>query len=110
MIRKGIFILLILLLVIPAACKHQFIQTGESNDGYLRLEVDPSNAKVYVDDIYVGIAKDFSGRDLRKTEKMLRVSSGHHILRFELDKYITQEREVYAGHSVQTVSLRLKPE
>ena len=96
-------------LIASFGCKHYFVQTGESNDGFLRFEVEPPQAIVFVDGIEVGRAEDFSEEDLRKKEKFLRVSSGHHIIRFELEGYKTVEREVYAGHSIQTVSLRLEP-
>jgi len=108
--RKSYILVAVLSIVLflSPGCKHHFIQTGESNDGFLRFEVDPPRAKVYVDDIYVGRAGDFSEKDLRKKEKFLRISSGKHVIRFELKGYETAKREVYVGHSVQTISLRLK--
>lgn len=108
---KKLFLIPILFLILLASfgCKHYFTQTGESNDGYLRFEVEPPDAKVFVDGIYVGKAKDFSEKDLRKKEKFLKVSSGTHTLRFEHDKYKAAVRDVYAGHGIETINLRLEP-
>ena len=88
--RKSTLLFIFLILIISTlGCKHYSTQTGESNDGYLRFEIDPPTASVFVDDIYVGIAQDFSEKDLRKKEKFLRVSSGHHVIRFELEGFKT---------------------
>ena len=107
--KQIILPLFIIILFSSLGCKHFPFQIGKSKDGFLRFEIDPPQAKVFVDGIYVGKAKDFSEEDLSKKEKFLRVLTGNHTVRFELDGYKTAEIEVHADNSVQTVSLKLEP-
>ncbi len=72
--------------------------------GTLRLRVDPSSAKVYIDDALAGTVDDFNG-----LSDHLEVEFGHHTIKFVADGYTTKSMDinVEAGRT-QTVRASLK--
>ncbi len=58
----------------------------------LRVLVDPSEARVYVDGYYAGVVDDFDGLLQR-----LHVSPGRHDVTFKLEGYKTHRMRVYVG-------------
>ncbi len=62
----------------------------ESESGSVRVLVDPSEARVYVDGYYAGTVDDFDGLFQR-----LRVSPGRHEIALKLEGYKTHRFRVY---------------
>jgi hypothetical protein len=60
--------------------------------GALRLLVDPSKARVYVDGYYAGVVDDFDGLFQR-----LHVSPGRHDISLKLEGYQPHRMKVYVG-------------
>lgn len=72
----------------------------EGNIAQLRVIVEPSKARVYVDGYYAGIADDYDGIFQRLT-----VSPGRHDITLKLEGYRTHTFRVYASRE-QTLKLR----
>jgi hypothetical protein len=64
----------------------------EPDRGSIRVLVDPSDARVYVDGYYAGIVDDFDGLFQR-----LHVSPGRHEIEIKLSGYKTYRARVYVG-------------
>ena len=60
--------------------------------GSVRVLVDPSEARVYVDGYYAGVVDDFDGLFQR-----LHVSPGRHDISLKLEGYTTHRMRVYVG-------------
>jgi hypothetical protein len=67
----------------------------------------PENAKVFLDGIYIGRAKKFSS-----DRHPLRAALGAHVLKFELEKYQLELREVVTSETqtILKVEMQLRPE
>ncbi len=61
-----------------------------SRTGAVRLQVEPDEARVFVDGYYAGIADDFNGRSQR-----LRLPPGRHEIVLKLEDYRTHRIKVY---------------
>ena len=66
--------------------------TVESETGSVRVLVDPSEARVYVDGYYAGTVDDFDGLFQR-----LHVSPGRHEIALKLEGYKTHRAKVYVA-------------
>ena len=64
----------------------------EQESGAVRVLVDPSEARVYVDGYYAGTVDDFDGLFQR-----LNVSSGRHEIALKLEGYKTHRMKVYVA-------------
>lgn len=64
----------------------------ESETGSVRVLVDPSEARVYVDGYYAGTVDDFDGLFQR-----LHVSPGRHEIALKLEGYTTHRMKVYVA-------------
>jgi hypothetical protein len=65
---------------------------AESESGAIRVLVDPSEARVYVDGYYAGTVDDFDGLFQR-----LNVSPGRHEISLKLEGYKTHRMKVYVA-------------
>ncbi len=76
----------------------------KATTGTLRLRVDPSKAKVYIDDAFAGNVDEFNGLG-----DHLEVEFGRHTIKFVADGYVTHSMDinVEAGRT-QTVRASLK--
>jgi hypothetical protein len=69
-----------------------YSRSGDTEAGSVRVLVDPSEARVYVDGYYAGVVDDFDGLFQR-----LHVSSGRHDISLKLEGYTTHRMRVYVG-------------
>jgi len=65
---------------------------SETEGGSVRVLVDPSEARVYVDGYFAGVVDDFDGLFQR-----LRVAPGRHDISLKLEGYTTHRMRVYVG-------------
>ena len=66
----------------------RYMREGQNPDGYLRLEVEPETAQVFVDGLYAGVVSDFRRGGGRTLE------SGPHRIEFRAEGYDTQSVEL----------------
>jgi len=65
--------------------------------GWLSFQVRPDEAKVYVDDEFVGLAKYFDGKKRR-----LKIQPGEHVVRITHPGYKDAVRRVYMSDTEET--------
>jgi hypothetical protein len=71
-----------------APALERYMREGDASEGYLRLEIQPDSAQVFVDGFYAGTVSDFrrSGGG--------RLDSGPHRIEFRADGYDSQSVEL----------------
>ena len=71
-----------------APALERYMREGDASEGYLRLEIQPDSAQVFVDGLYAGTVSDFrrSGGG--------RLDSGPHRIEFRADGYDSQSVEL----------------
>jgi hypothetical protein len=72
--------------------RYYFAYDANPNRASLRIQVNPSQAEVYVDGYYAGIVDDFDGVFQR-----LHVTPGGHEITLRLDGFRTWSAEIYAA-------------
>jgi hypothetical protein len=72
----------------PAPTLDRYMRDGDRIDGYLRLEVEPESAQVYVDGFYAGTVADFRRSGGRALD------SGPHRIEFRAEGYDSQGVEL----------------
>ena len=68
------------------------------------LQVQPEDAKVSLDGVFIGRAKRFDG-----TKRSLEVTPGGHVLQFESDDFENELRQIVARDGPQTVVVEMIP-
>jgi hypothetical protein len=76
--------------------------SGDRPTAKIYLAVEPANARVFLDGIYVGHASSFS-----EAAGGMKVVLGYHVLRFEADAYITETVEIVAGEAPSPIKVQL---
>jgi hypothetical protein len=93
----------IALCLLTAACATPLRHlNGDAPTVLAPLAVQPPDAKVYLDGVWVGKAADFAA-----PKRGLPLTRGTHLLRFEADGYMTETVEVQAQEIMMTVEIRL---
>lgn len=76
---------------------------GDNPTGDVIIKCTPDDAQVYLDNIYVGKARRFSS-----AKRPLKVTVGAHVLKFELEGYMLEVKEVMTMEEHQTIELEMK--
>jgi len=98
----------ILLLLFAVSCAVPLARINRDRPAVrLFLDVEPVQAHVYLDGIYVGHASSFTA-----AHGGMPVVLGYHLLRFEADGYMPESVEVIGGEAQPTIKVQLleKPE
>jgi hypothetical protein len=98
----------IFLLLFAASCAVPLARLNRDRPTVkLFLDVEPAQAHVYLDGIYVGHASSFN-----EARGGMPVVLGYHVLRFEADGYMPEAVEIIGGETQPTIKVRLleKPE
>lgn len=75
---------------------------SKENSGVVVFKVVPEEATVYIDGSAVGPAEDFDSED-----SGLVIDSGKHVIELKHEGCTDYYREIFAGHGVQTIEVRL---
>ncbi len=99
--RKAGYLLLLILLT--AACAVPLARINQGRDtGQIDLDVEPTNAKVFLDGVYVGQASSFTA-----AAGGMKVVLGRHLLRFEAEGFMPETVEVIGGEEQPPIKVRL---
>jgi hypothetical protein len=79
------------------------IPDGQS--GTLTFDVKPTDAKIYIDGEFVGLAKYFTGK-----KRELRILSGEHTVQLKRDGYHDITRKVYISDTQEHFQYNMAPD
>jgi len=93
----------VLLLLFAFSCAVPLTRiNGDHPTATIFLDVEPANAKVFLDHVYVGRASSFT-----EEQGGMKIRLGYHLLRFDADGYISESVEVIGGEAQPPIKVRL---
>jgi len=101
--KRLLLTLLVLLLVAGCAAPLARVN-GNRPTVKVFLDIEPDTAKVFLDDVYVGRAKQFA-----LTAGGMDVTVGVHRLRLEEEGFITERLELIGAEGMAPIEVRMLP-
>ena len=101
--KRNLIILIVFTLALSCTLPKTKV-TQQGSEGLLKVNIQPEDAEIWIDGVFLGIAVDYNPED-----KYISLTSGLHTIEIKKDGYETVYRDIYAGHSMQTLAVTLTP-